>query len=84
MAFGGRRKPALGRDREIHCLGHAAATQHRDAVDDERVPQEIRKFAHDIGAVNCAVFMHDQRAVAVVDFEATIRTTAHAVVGTSC
>jgi hypothetical protein len=74
----------LRRDREVRRLpDQAAATQHGDAVDNERVPQQIRKFAPGICAVDCAVIVHDQRAVAVVDLQATVRTTAHAVVATS-
>ena len=74
----------LRRDREGHrLLDQAAATQHGDAVDNERVPQQIRAFARGICAVNCAVIVHDQRAVAVVDLQATVRTTTHAVVATS-
>jgi hypothetical protein len=74
------RRRTLGRDCELRrLLDHAAATQHRDAVDDERVPQEIRDFASGICAIGCAVFMHDQRAVAVVDVQATVRTPTHAV-----
>jgi hypothetical protein len=52
------------------------------------MPQQIRKFASGICAVNCAVIVHDQRPVAVVDFQgvdlqAAVRTTAHAVVAIS-
>jgi hypothetical protein len=75
---------ALGRDREVGCiLGHAATTQHCDAVEDNRVPQEIQKFTSGICAVGCAVIVYDQRAVAVINFQAAVRTTAHTAVGTS-
>ena len=40
-------------------------------------------FASGICAVHCAVIVYDQRAVAVVNFQAAIRTTAHAIVRTS-
>jgi hypothetical protein len=75
---------ALGRDREVGCiLGHAATTQHCDAVEDNRVPQEIQKFTSGICAVGRAVIVYDQRAVAVINFQAAVRTTAHTAVGTS-
>ena len=84
MAIAGLPKPGLGRLRPVNSrLGRAAAASYRDAVDDERVSEEIEKVASGIGAVDCAVIVHDQRAVAVVDIPATARTTAHAVVDTS-
>lgn len=36
-----------------------------------------------LGAVDCTVIVHDQRAVAVINFPAAVRTTAHTVVATS-
>lgn len=79
-----RADPALGRDREVRfLLGHAAATQHCDAVDDDRVPQEIRKFTSGTCAVDCAVIVYDQRAMAVINFQDAVGTTAHVVVVTS-
>jgi hypothetical protein len=47
------------------------------------VPQEIQKFTSGICAVGCAVIVYDQRAVAVINFQAAVRTTAHTAVGTS-
>ena len=64
-------------------LGRAAAAQHRDAVDNQRMAQEIRKFAAGIRAVDRVIIVHYQRAVAVIDFQAAVQTTAHALVGTT-
>jgi hypothetical protein len=36
------------------------------------VTEKIREVASCIGAVDCAVIVHDQRAVAVVDVQATV------------
>ena len=41
------------------------------------MPQQIREIAGDIRALDFAVKVDDQRAVAVVDLKAAVRTTAH-------
>jgi hypothetical protein len=47
------------------------------------MPQQIWKLASSIRAVNRAIIVHDQRAVAVIDLQAAVRTAAHVVVATS-
>jgi hypothetical protein len=67
-----------GRCRKLHSLvGHAAAAQYRHAVDDELVSQQIWELAGGIGALKVAVRVDDQRAMAVVDVQPAVRTTAH-------
>ncbi len=45
---------------------NTAAAKHRHAVDDEPMPQQLRKLAGRIGALETAISMDDQGAVAVV------------------
>jgi hypothetical protein len=45
---------------------NTAAAEHCHAVDDEPVPQQLRKLAGGIGALESAISMDDQGAVAVV------------------
>jgi hypothetical protein len=60
---------------------NTAAAQHRHAVDDEPVPEQLRELAGGLGALQCAISMDDQGAVAVVEevveVKATVRTAAH-------
>jgi hypothetical protein len=64
-----------GRDRELRFLvegdvrsvRRTAAAEHSRAVDDECVPDEITELARSIGAVDGAIRMQDEGAVAVVD-----------------
>jgi hypothetical protein len=64
-------------------IDFTAAAEHRHAVDDELVPQELGKLTAGISALETAVPVYDERAVAVinigVDIPATARTTAHEV-----
>src|ERR671917_1864653 len=82
VAVAGRCKS--GRYWQLHpFVDHAAAAQHGPAVDDERMHQEIREVAGRVCALTGAVSVDDQRAVAVVEVRAAVRTTAHEVVVTA-
>ena len=65
-------------------LGSAAAAYYRHAVDDQIVSQQLREQATRIRAVHAAITVHDQRAMAVVNLQATVRTTTHAAVVPPC
>ena len=63
----------LGRDRQIRCLvGRAAATQHRGAIDDEPVPQQISELTSGVCAFHSAVTVQHEGAVAVIDIPAAV------------